>query len=228
MNRRSWRPARAPFHDTSLVPMADMLTNTVGVMVFILIFTVLTAGGVVIAKRLPLERKLEARPLHFVCAGGRLLPLDSGKLIDEFVDPLGRPGSFYAVEGWLKKFNGRRTEDEYFTVTGKGESHYTDLDIFGSRSVSLTLTVICAPKDGRGETLAELKLEASRLRQILKNHQPTQRFAHFLVRPDGLEAFAAAREVAAGLGFSTGWAPLDADDPVRFSISGGGRSAMAQ
>ena len=41
MTRRSRRRLRAPFHDTSLVPMADMLTNTVGVMVFILIFTVL-------------------------------------------------------------------------------------------------------------------------------------------------------------------------------------------
>ncbi|MGH9769907.1 MAG: hypothetical protein ACREAB_20985 [Blastocatellia bacterium] len=226
MNRRFRRRRnRAPFHETSLVPMADMLTNTVGVMVFILIFTVLTAGGVVIAKRLPLERSVEAEPLHFFCAGDRVSPLDNN-LVSEFMKPLGRPGSFYAVEGWLTRFNARRVEDEYFALTGDGESRYTDLG-FG-RSVSLDLTVICAPKEGSGETPADLKLATSRFRQLLKQHRPSERFIHLFVRPDSLEAFSAARAVAAETGFNTGWRPLNATDPAKFTLTGNGRTAMAQ
>jgi hypothetical protein len=43
-------------HEPTLVPMADMLTNTVGIVIFILIFIVLATGGVGVAKGLP--RKL--------------------------------------------------------------------------------------------------------------------------------------------------------------------------
>lgn len=39
----------------SLVPMVDLLSNTVGALVFIMIFTVMAASGVVVLKRLPME-----------------------------------------------------------------------------------------------------------------------------------------------------------------------------
>lgn len=81
--RRSRR--RAQFHEPSLVPLADMLTNTVGIVVFILIFTVLTAGGVVIAKRLPMEHPTEAEPAWFVCRNGRVFPMRHD-LMERFKD----------------------------------------------------------------------------------------------------------------------------------------------
>jgi hypothetical protein len=214
---------RARVHEPSLVPLADMLTNTVGIMVFILIFTVLTAGGVVLAKRLPRERTTEARPVHFFCAGGRVLPLRSGDLIEEFLQPLGRPTSFYAVAGWLRRFNERRVEDDYFVVTGDGDANYTDWGL--GRSVSLNLAAVCTPKEGRGETPAELKREDSPFRQLLKASQPSKQFIHFFVRPDSLEAFTAARDAAAAAGFDTGWLPFEQGQPVRFGLTGGGREA---
>jgi len=39
------RGGRRSFSGPTLVPLADMLTNTVGVTIFIMIFTVLAAGG---------------------------------------------------------------------------------------------------------------------------------------------------------------------------------------
>lgn len=224
MSRR--RP-RSRFHEPSLVPLADMLTNTVGIMVFILIFTVLTAGGVVVAKRLPLEHATQAKPVYCLCAGGRLIPMTQSALIDQFVDPLGRPTSYYAVDGWVKKFNAQRIEHEDFIVTGEGKANFVDLGFY--KSASMSLAVIFTPREGRGETIAELRLETARFRQVLSQHDNRERFIYFLVRPDSLEVFDAARAIAIDeKQFTTGWGPLDIKDPVRFSISGGGRSATVQ
>jgi hypothetical protein len=218
------RCARARFEEPSLVPLADMLTNTVGIVVFILIFTVLTAGGVVLAKRLPLERQTNAKPLHFFCAGNRVLPLRVDKLSDDFLDPLGRPTSFYAVDGWVRKVEARKIEDEYFVVTGKANTFYSSLG-FG-RSVSISLSLACEPKVGQGETAAELKQAGSRFRQMLTAAQTSGQFIHFFVRPDSLDVFESARNVATEINLGTGWRPMELDKPVRFGQSG--RSAMEQ
>ena len=53
------RRVRPQFHEPSLVPMADMLTNTVGVVLFILIFTVLTAGAAVVINELASRRETD-------------------------------------------------------------------------------------------------------------------------------------------------------------------------
>jgi hypothetical protein len=199
-----------------------MLTNTVGIKVFILIFTVLTAGGVVIAKRLPLERSTAARPLTVVCAGGRILPINEG-LIDQFLKPLGRP-SWDAIDGWIERYNAQRIEDEYFIVKGEGKANYWGL------GVSLDLAVMFTPREGKGETSADLRLAGSGFRQFLGGHQPKDRFIYFLVQPDSLDAFAAARAVAVEMNFATGWSPQRDKEPVGFCITRGcgGRIATIQ
>jgi hypothetical protein len=213
------RRSRAHFHEPSLVPLADMLTNTVGIMVFILIFTVLTAGGVVVVKRLPMEQRTEARPLHFLCTKGRILPLNLGPMTNQFLEPLGKPGSYDAVAGWIKKFNARQVEDEFFVAKGEGEAHYSDN--YFSRSVELELAVAFTPRDGQGETIEEMKKPNSRFRQTLQSNQPKDRFAYFIVQSDSLDLFAQARSVAIReLGFGYGWMPLKAGEPVRVALTG--------
>ena len=64
----------------SLVPMVDLLSNTVGALVFIMIFTVMAASGVVVVKRLPLEHKTESEPINFLCEKDRIIPLDNAGL----------------------------------------------------------------------------------------------------------------------------------------------------
>src|SRR5262249_16767429 len=141
------------FHEPSLVPLADMLTNTVGIMVFILIFTVLTAGGAVVVKRLPMERTSDAKPVHFVCAKGRIRPLNEEALVDDFMAPLGKPRSYGELTRWLVKFNAREVADRYFKGKGEGEAS-SDETPFGQPRVSLALALV--PIEGVGDTEAEL------------------------------------------------------------------------
>lgn len=214
---------RAPFHEPSLVPLADLLSNLVGIILFILIFVVLAAGSVVLPKRLPIERATDATPVFFVCANQRILPLDEGPLADPFLEPLGNPDGLYdSYSPWLVRFNEHQVEDKHFVVRGRGEVHKLP---FGNYSqVSLEF----APKEGAGETTAELKLGKSNFGQILASHDPGKRFMYVFVRPDCVEAFQDARELAVAHGFRTGWKPLAAGDPIRFTLTGGGVTPVPQ
>ena len=113
------RRTEAQFDEPSLVPLADMLTNTVGILVFILIFTVLTAGGAVVAKRLPMEHSTKQSDVTFICWGNRLSYLPH-TLIEEFLKPLGKPE--HSLSGFRKftgKFNARKLENEQIALIGE-------------------------------------------------------------------------------------------------------------
>jgi hypothetical protein len=203
-----------------------MLTNTVGIIVFILIFTVLTAGGVVLAKRLPMEHETSAEPMHFVCLGGRIMPINDD-LTEDFVKPLGKPTSYYQVDAWIGRFNARRMEDDYFVLTGEGEVERFDLGFY--KSASLDLTVVFTPKENAGETVQQLKSDGSRFRQTLRAGAGKNRFVHFMVSPDSLEVFDTARAIAiAEMSFGTGWRPMNEDKRIRFNLTGRGSKAAEQ
>ena len=88
-----------------------MLTNTVGIMLFILAFTVLTTGGVALAKRLPLMRKTEAKAVHFLCLSNQVIPVNLG-LGEKLPEPFGRL-DLSSARAFLKKFNEAQVEDDY-------------------------------------------------------------------------------------------------------------------
>jgi hypothetical protein len=206
------------------VPMADMLTNTVGVMVFILIFAVLTASGAVIPKRLPMERRSSAEALMVVCYGGQLFPLvDRDAVVDEFVKPIGR-ATFSGASAWIAQFNSRRLETDFFVVTGEGGARSSSS---GSRErISLELSLVLTPRKERGETAEGLRRAESAFGAILHHQSPDRRFIYFVVYPDCTDTFRAARSVAADAGFATGWAPWRAGGEIRLSIAGAGGAGV--
>ncbi|MBN1395264.1 MAG: hypothetical protein JW959_09590 [Pirellulales bacterium] len=217
------RRTRSLFDEPSLVPLADMLTNTVGIMVFILIFTVLTAGGAVIAKRLPMEHKTEKSDVTFICWNNRLYHFPD-ELVEEFLNPLGKPTvTLDGFREYVEKFKARKLENECLTLTGEGEIE-TASTFTGTRT-SMVLTLVCTPKDGAGETVVDLQGNASAFRGVLAKTNREKKFIMFLVRGDSIDVFGAARDAAAAKQFSTGWSPQIGDQPIRFSLTGGGRKA---
>lgn len=214
---------KARFHEPSLVPLADMLTNTVGIVVFILIFTVLTAGGVVVTKRLPMERTSDTKPVTFVCAEGHLLPLPiDDDFVDRFLEPLGKPKSYNDVDRWIKGFNAHILENQYFVAKGEGEANYTE-SALGTKSVRLALVLAFMPKAGAGDTVDDLERASSTLLRTLAKYSPSERFAYFIVTDDCIDVFVKARQIAmARLGYGYGWRPAKRDEPVRVVISGRG------
>jgi hypothetical protein len=204
----------------SLVPMTDMLTNTVGITLFILAFTVLSTGGVTIAKRLPLEHEGKESPAFFVCWGHRVLPLESDKLSDRFVKPLGRP-TYDTVDRWVEKFNKAKAEDDFFVMTGEGDVSHSG--VFFNDTVRLTLTSKFSPKPGAGDLKADLRKSTSTFAAYMKTLKEKNKFAYFIVYPDNISEFMEARSIAAEVyQVGTGWGPNGADEPIRVILAGGG------
>ncbi|HXQ69124.1 MAG TPA: hypothetical protein VN844_01490 [Pyrinomonadaceae bacterium] len=214
MRRRRKEPEAV---QPSLVPMVDLLSNTVGVLVFIMIFTVMAASGVVVLKRLPLEHSTSATPANFLCEKDRILPLNNEDLSLRLRKKWGSPRSIFDIYSWIARYDGIEAEDGHFIA--RGETNLTH----GSYSISTLFT----PKPDGGYARQEIHLRDSAYRQYLAALDGKSRFVHFFVRPDGLESFFLARKIAAEeMGFSTGWMPLDTDQPLRFVSEG--RAATQQ
>jgi hypothetical protein len=193
----------------SLVPMVDLLSNTVGALVFIMIFTVMAASGVVVVKRLPLERQTEFEPVNFLCERDRIIPLDNRGLDSKLKSRWGRPYSLFDIYSWIARFNDLEVEDEHFIARGE------------STVSPVTLSVLFTPKPEGGYSIAEIQPPGSKYRGRLAAVKADKEFVHFLVKPDAVASFVAARKIAADeMGFGTGWIPLAADTPIRFTSRG--------
>jgi hypothetical protein len=214
---------RHGFHEPSLVPLADMLSNTVGIAVFILIFTVLTTGGVSIPKRLPMEESSELVAVEVVCWKGRVLAVDERALTSEFLAPLGKR-TFDGAEAWVTRFRERRLEKPDVIVTGEGETRHEEN--YFSRSVSFQLVLVVTPRDSSGETETQLVAPQSAFRRMLAGHDRQKEMIYFIVTPGGIPTFTTARNLAAEAGFRSGWAPFTEGEPIRFGISGGGSGVV--
>lgn len=203
--------------EPSLVPMVDLLSNTVGALVFIMIFTVMAASGVVVLKRLPLEHSSSAEPANFLCEENRVYPLDNEELNNRLVKRWGRPNSIFNIYSWVARYDGIQVEDDHFIA--RGESRVT----YSTYSISTLYTA----KPGGGYSRNEIEELNSAFRQRLARLNPKQKFAHFFVRPDSIDSFVIARKIAADeMGFATGWMPLDTTQPLRFASRG--RTATEQ
>lgn len=201
----------------SLVPMVDLLSNTVGALVFIMIFTVMAASGVVVLKRLPLEHSTSAEPANFLCEKDRILPLDNEGLNLKLRKKWGRPTSIFDIYSWIARYDGIEVEDDHFIA--RGESSVT----YSTYSVSILFT----PKPDGGYAKTEIQNLDSLFRQRLAALNGKSQFVHFFVRPDGIDSFFLARKIAADeMGLGTGWMPLDSSQPLRFVSKG--RAATEQ
>lgn len=193
------RPSTAA--QPSFVAFADMLTNVVGVAIFLLVFAALSAGAVTVLRRLPMEHESDAHAEFFLLKGGRAYHLDTS-LRKALVD---RVGKFTDFETWTKSFDGLSERDADFVATAK--AGYVKQQLGGMTVLRPEASVHFEPREGGGEPAREFASATSRMRAVLHSLDPGSRFAFFFVAPDSIDAFTALRAVALARGLSTGWAP---------------------
>lgn len=218
---------RAPGHakaaGRTMVPMADMLSSTVGVVIFMLIFTVLAAGGASAIKQLPIERSTDADAVNFVCMDGRVYAIDPSA-IRSFTDRAGplEPAlqSIETFNAWAKRFGDHKVTTDDATVTGS--AGLVPIARQGMLGYSSRASLRFALRPDGGERVADLGTARSRYEQKLDALERNKHFVHFIVTPDGVDAFNAARELATQRGLETGWAPHTDREGVSIGILGGG------
>lgn len=209
------RHARSTFQEPSLVPLADMLCNTVGIIVFILIFTVLTAGGAVLMKRLPYERTTTAKRVIFVCYHDRVLPLDDDGLQKRFANDIPHDSiTMDNLNSFVDSVNNHEVDDDYFTLTVHAEVYST------YEGVSLNLVSSFQPKDQTGELSEDFGNPNSIYPRALHAKDPKKAYILFLVYPDSLDVFDKARNFARLMHYETGWSGSEAGQPLKFSSNG--------
>ena len=212
MNRRRNRHRN---QEPSLVPLADMLTNTVGIMLFILAFTVLATGGVSIPKRLPMEQDTDSKPVYFLCIDDRILPVDFDDT-DRLPKPFGTM-DLAAATDFVKKGDNAEVENAFFRIRQSAKIQYANgipsrlyatAEFFPKPGVGLALSIPDGTNRFFGITLDQYKIQ--------------ERFIYFMVRPDAISTFYHARDIASKKGFRCGWGPLGPTNNVVVNLIGGG------
>lgn len=88
--------------NSGLIPFADLLSNSVGIIIFVLAFTVLQSAGGVVPMKLPIEHSEQgSSSVIYVCSNQRLLPLNT-ELTKSFFK--GLPSlSYENAEQWIDR-----------------------------------------------------------------------------------------------------------------------------
>jgi hypothetical protein len=207
------RPLRDHGAAPSLVPLADMLTNTVGIMLFILIFTVLATAGASVQRAFPQEHTTEKSAVFVICAHGRFYPISLGSL------------------GRAAYLDDKPTQIDPATLNHKTEG--TDIDMEGvllPRNVPIqfaqAFAIEFAPRaDSKLST--DKAFEASpAVRRLLDETDAAKRYFYFFVWPDSVDVFVAVRDLIRKRGYDYGWSPQGADEKVSVIFISRGPSGM--
>ena len=199
MRRRS---KSSSFEAPSLVPLADMLSNTVGIMMFILVFAVLTAAGSVVVQSFPIVAPTSKTQLLAVCKGNRVLWLDINDVNTSVAEVTGPRDPTYP-NSWGHRIDNVKITHRGFDIKGKADFAASEIG-----DVLLRGRAQILPHDGSGEDAQAAISQGSAFRAGLSGASPDRQFVYFLVYPDSVGVFGSAKALVEHAGFETGWYPM--------------------
>lgn len=218
--------------EMNLDSLTDIMANTVGIMVFVMIFAVLAARGTFVRKRLPVVHPSAKERQVFLCTQNTVRSYPMDRLIDQVCAPIkGKRLTYDNIPDIVARLNQMRVQEGDFEAVG--QFHYTE-----SQSLSYVLSwgvfqpewrrreldwgyVVIRPLGGgRGETVEELGSQEARFRLALAEMSRERHWVLFLVDADSLDVFQKARDVARGAGFESNWEPWRCQWPERIDLVG--------
>lgn len=200
--KRRIRPAPRPAGN--LDSFLDIMTNTVGVLVFVLLFVTLAAADATVLVRTPLRASTEKEPVFFEVVDGRVIHMETDEVNE-------RVGAFMKALPTINLYNYEYVLRRMETWSMSTDNYTVDLRGWSMRYRA---------RDGAGESAKVVKDTTSAYQRVLRAMDPEKEYLAFIVRPDGLEAFRAAREVATKRGFNSGWEPFTAEREISFGSGG--------
>ena len=232
MRNRARRRNAVP--SQNLDSFLDILTNTVGVLMFISLFVTLIAVEADSIVQTPLASKTEKTPRFFEIRDNKITYIDDEKVGAEIEQLIGNLPSCnqpqFSVDGNSQEYirelgnyrsciqsrSGRlvnfQTQTDFYTVTMRNPS---------------TFSLLYEPiPNQEGENKDQIVTKESVFNQVLAKLNPKEDYVAFIVRPDSFSAFRAARQQAWDKGFEAGWEPHKKELPITFGS--GGRSIGVQ
>ncbi len=231
MRRKRSFVSRPP--QQNLDSFLDILTNTVGVLMFMSLFITLVAVQSSTIVKTPLATETDKKANFFEVSGNRVVYLDTQSANQQIKDFIGnlstcsKPSYITGlVDSYIEELRNYQTcvenqlqELKQFQAETKNyEIKLVDFDSF-SRQYNLKSI-------NSGESGKEVNQANSEYRQTLSQLKPEKDYVAFVVRPDSFATFRQVREIAWKAGFDVGWEPQTLETPIIFSS--GGRNVGVQ
>ncbi|MBE9238864.1 hypothetical protein IQ227_23295 [Anabaena aphanizomenioides LEGE 00250] len=231
MRRKRYFTSQHP--QQNLDSFLDILTNTVGVLMFISLFITLVAVQSSTIVRTPLAKETDKQVNFFEISGNRVIHLDNKSVSQQIKDlvrnlpncvrPSYIPGLvdsyFYEFKEYQNCIETQIQQIKDF----RAETKYYEIELVDLKSLSWRYN----PKSSNnGESGIELNRSNSEYKNILSKLETDQDYVAFLVRPDSFATFRQAREIAWKAGFDVGWEPQTPETPIVFGS--GGRTVGVQ
>ncbi len=219
--------ARRRTNNTSqnLDSFLDILTNTVGVLMFISLFVTLIATGSKPKTRItiqtPLSSPTDKEQLWFEIQGNKVSHLNLRQIRDEELDLTEN------LPNCNKPNNGTNSPDYVLrqenyqscllSVLGRQSNFRSSTSNYQIKATDRGVSLLFAPQSADiGETSSQLSAPNSEFKQVLSQFDPDKDFLAFIVRPDSFEAFRTARKQAWDAGYEVGWEPHPQNAPIKF------------
>ena len=237
MRRRQYRKHNTP--SQNLDSFLDILTNTVGVLMFIGLFVSLFTFNIKNVKtqkviRTPLVSESNKMPHFFEVRDNTVIYLDKAEVeekLQKFDDGLPpctqprQPSTFDAVI-----YNSYRVQLRAYEICLRNKAElkrgFRTTTAYYQVFFNSTGLVFQAREDVAGESPEELTQATSEFRNVLQRLDSGSDYLAFLVREDSFEAFREAREIAWQENFGVGWEPMNTNAVISFGS--GGRSIGVQ
>lgn len=207
----------------------DILTNTVGVLMFIGLFVALVTAEVETIVRTPVVSNTRKSPKFFEVTDDQIKYLDTDQVsrqLDLYMQGLPQcekpevPSNvlpemydyYISRAEEYQRCELRRLErlQNYSTTT-----RYYEARVAGGSGIAY----VPLP-EAEGENPRDIQQESSNFREVLQNLNPQTDYLAFLVRPDSFTGFRQARELAWEKGFDVGWEPMEGDRTIVFGSQG--------
>lgn len=204
----------------NLDSLTDIVTCSVGIAVFVVLHGVLSTGGLVVNKRLPILQEDDTKTMvRVLCEANTVRPFDLDRLIDQMLAEAPPPDTFGQVRGSVDRWNGRVKADGFMRVTGYAGYFEESWGLYSERK--LDWGVYIEPlRSGGHDTVLTVGQPDGCYQRLLARLKPDREFISFLVDPQSVEVFEKCADLARGKGIEVGWQPLVGGWPVRISMMG--------
>jgi hypothetical protein len=197
-------------------PLMDVITCVVGIMLFVVIFAVLEAGGSrveMVTPRLTVPPTGSTRRV-FLCEAGRLRELRIDTVTDQLLAEV-KHVTYATVPTRVQRFNEGDVQDEHFSYRAEYETEQ------GAYRNTRSVYLVIEERGGQGgATLAELEGGESMYQRALEAADPDSAWVSFLVDGESIDLFRRARALAVAGGFAVGWDPAALTFPYRSCVVG--------
>lgn len=229
MRNRHRRQVNRP--SQNLDSFLDILTNTVGVLMFISLFVTLITSEASSIVKTPIASETEKVPRFFEIRNNKIAYIDDekvGKQIEQITSNLPAcnrplpPAKYYLFE---TQDHVSRLRDYRACIRSRGQrisNFKTQIENYNVRMINPnTFSLLYEPiPNQEGESKEELVLPQSEFLQVIQKLNPQKDYLAFIVRPDSFSTFRIAREQAWANGFDVGWEPHKNERPIIFGSGG--------